>query len=79
MIASAAMSLSSVSVIGNALRLRDHLTHADIAVACGLRFLREAHEELYRTASCPALEEHGARSEALAAFQSIYQPIVNQI
>lgn len=59
--------------------LGDHLTHADIAVACALRFLREAHEEIYRALACPALEEHGARSEALPAFQAIYQPIVNNV
>jgi glutathione S-transferase len=59
--------------------LGDHLTHADIAVACALRFLGEAHEELYRALACPALEAHGARSEALAAFQAVYQPIVNNV
>jgi glutathione S-transferase len=59
--------------------LGDDLTHADIAVACALRFLREAHEEIHRAVACPALDEHGARSEALAAFQSIYQPIVNNV
>ncbi len=59
--------------------LGDDLTHADVAVACTLRFLKEAHGEIYRSLACPILEEHGSRSEALPAFQAIYQTIVNNV
>jgi glutathione S-transferase len=46
--------------------------HADIAVACVLRFLAEAHPALAPT-DCPALTEHAERCEALPEFQEIYQ------
>jgi glutathione S-transferase len=49
--------------------------HADIAVACALRFLREAHPDLFDPVSRPALERHAAECEALPAFQAIVQPL----
>lgn len=48
--------------------------HADIAVACALRFLGEALPELQDEARWPALAAHGARSEALPVFQAVVQP-----
>jgi glutathione S-transferase len=51
--------------------LGERLGHADIAVACVLRFLGEAHPAL--AASHPALTAHAARCEALPEFQEIYQ------
>lgn len=50
------------------------LTHADIAVACILRFLQDSLADLYDPARYPALAAHAARAEALAVFQDIFQP-----
>lgn len=49
--------------------------HADIAVACALRFLGDVHGMLDR-ARYPALAAHAARCEALPVFQEISQPFV---
>ena len=49
--------------------------HADIAVACALRFTREAHPALFDPARHPALSAHAARCEALPAFAEIVQPL----
>jgi glutathione S-transferase len=50
------------------------LSHADIAVACVLRFTREAQPELIDNARWPALTAHSARCEALPPFREIAQP-----
>lgn len=50
--------------------------HADIAVACALRFIGEAHPDLMRMAQYPALANHARRLEALPAFQAIVQPFI---
>jgi len=52
----------------------DAIGHADIAVACALRFTREAHPGLLDDARTPALAAHAARCEALDAFRVIAQP-----
>jgi glutathione S-transferase len=49
--------------------------HADIAVACVLRFTGEAHPQLLDAARFPALTAHAARCEALPAFREIMQPL----
>jgi len=49
--------------------------HADIAVACAIRFTREAHPGLFDPARWPALERHAARMEALDPFRRIVQPL----
>ena len=49
--------------------------HADIAVACALRFTGEAHPGLFDAARYPALKAHAARCEALPVFQEIVQPL----
>ena len=49
--------------------------HADIAVACVLRFTGEAHPALLSAARYPALSAHAARCEALPPFQEIVQPL----
>jgi glutathione S-transferase len=49
--------------------------HADIAVACVLRFTGEAHPALLSVARYPALSAHAARCEALPPFQEIVQPL----
>jgi glutathione S-transferase len=49
--------------------------HADVAVACALRFTTEAHPHLFDAARYPALAAHGARCEALPPFREIVQPL----
>ena len=49
--------------------------HADIAVACVLRFAGEAHPALFPAARYPELATHCARCEALPAFAEIMQPL----
>ena len=49
------------------------LGHADIAVACALRFTREAHPGIFDERRWPRLAEHAARCEALEAFRAINQ------
>jgi glutathione S-transferase len=49
--------------------------HADIAVACVLRFTGEAHPGLFSGARYPALSAHAERCEALPPFQEIVQPL----
>jgi glutathione S-transferase len=50
--------------------------HADIAVACALRFLRDAHPTLFDPARLLALARHAATCEALPAFQSVTQRFI---
>jgi glutathione S-transferase len=52
------------------------LGHADIALACALRFLADAHPGLVDMKAYPALSAHAARCEALAVFQAIAQPFI---
>jgi glutathione S-transferase len=58
--------------------LGDNPSHADIAVACTLRFLGEAHPTLFRPAASPALAAHAARCEELAEMRENQQPLVVQ-
>jgi glutathione S-transferase len=55
--------------------LGDRIGHADIAVACVVRFTREAHPQLFDAARYPALAAHADRCEALASFKDIVQPL----
>ncbi|WP_421592479.1 glutathione S-transferase family protein [Shinella sp. M27] len=52
------------------------ITHADIAVACAWRHMREAHPGLIDPAAYPALANHCAGMEALPVFQEISQPFI---
>jgi glutathione S-transferase len=52
----------------------DKIGHADIAVACVLRFTREAHPAVFDARHWHALAAHAARCEALPPFQDIAQP-----
>jgi glutathione S-transferase len=52
------------------------INHADIAVACALRFIGEAHPGTVDLTAFPALAAHAARCEALAVFQEISQPFI---
>jgi glutathione S-transferase len=49
--------------------------HADIAVACALRFTAEAHAGVFDDVRHPALAAHAARCEALPLFAEIVQPL----
>jgi len=53
----------------------ERIGHADIAVACVLRFTSEAHRQLFSAARYPALAAHAAQCEALPPFQEIAQPL----
>jgi glutathione S-transferase len=53
----------------------ERIGHADIAVACVLRFTGEAHPALLDAARYPALTKHAARCEALPVFTEIVQPL----
>jgi glutathione S-transferase len=48
--------------------------HADIAVGCVLRFVGEAHPEVFDATRWPGLAAHAARCEALPAFQAVSKP-----
>jgi glutathione S-transferase len=52
----------------------DAIGHADIAVACALRFAREALPALFTQTRWPTLIAHGDRCETLPAFKAIVQP-----
>ena len=52
----------------------DAIGHADIAVACVIRFTREAHPGVFDARRWPALAAHAERCEALPPFQEIAQP-----
>ena len=54
----------------------DAVGHADIAVACALRFMSDAHPQLMSDKPRPALSALTARCEALAVFQEISQPFL---
>jgi glutathione S-transferase len=53
----------------------ERVGHADIAVACVLRFVAEAHPNLFHATHYPALAAHAARCEALPVFAEIAQPL----
>ena len=50
------------------------LSHADIAVACVLRFLTDSSPGAFDLASFPALAPHSAGCESMAVFRKISQP-----
>jgi glutathione S-transferase len=54
----------------------DRIGHVDIAVACMLRFLTEAHPGLVNMADVPALKAHAERLEALAVFKAVQQAFI---
>ena len=53
----------------------ERIGHADVAVACVVRFTGEAHAALFDAARYPALAAHSARCEALPPFNEIVQPL----
>ncbi len=54
----------------------DAIGHADVAVACALRFTWEAHAGLFDEVRWSALAAHAATCEALTPFQEIVQPFL---
>lgn len=50
--------------------------HADIAAACALRFVRDAHAGVFSEAHFPALTAHAKRCEALPVFAEISQAFI---
>jgi glutathione S-transferase len=50
------------------------IAHADIAVACALRFVREAHPGLFEEQRWPALASHATLCESRDEFRDIAQP-----
>lgn len=54
----------------------DRIGHADIAVACALRFVGEVHPGVFDDARSPALAAHAARCEALPPFPEVTQPFL---
>jgi len=50
------------------------LNHADIAVGCVLRLLREAHPEVFDAARWPALAAHSQACEAHPDFAAVVAP-----
>lgn len=54
----------------------ENLGHADIATACVLRFVSEAHPGVIDSSVIPALAALADRCEALPVFQHIRQPFV---
>lgn len=53
----------------------DTLSHADIAVACNIRFVGEAHPDLLAEANCPKLKAGAERCESLPVFQDTSSPL----
>lgn len=51
----------------------DRIGHADIAVACALRFISEAHPDLFDRKAWPALSAHASKCEALSVFENVSQ------
>ena len=43
--------------------------HADVAVACAVRFLSEAHPKIFEGGHWPCLQNHSARCEELESFK----------
>lgn len=54
----------------------ENLGHADIATACVLRFIGEAHPGVIDRATIPALAALADRCEAMPVFQTICQPFI---
>jgi glutathione S-transferase len=56
--------------------LGEAMSHADIAVACALRFTKEGHPGLFDPTRAPSLAAHADRCEAMDLFRAISQPLV---
>jgi glutathione S-transferase len=54
----------------------DRVSHADIAVACVLRFVSDAHGTTVSLKDMPALRAHCARLEELPVFKTVMQTFI---
>ena len=54
----------------------DRMGHADIAVACALRFVSDAHGALFDLGQWPDLAAHMATCEAMEVFRAVSQPFI---
>ena len=54
----------------------DKIGHADVIVACALRFASDAHSKWFDIQVWPALAAHIGRCEALPVFREIAQPFI---
>jgi glutathione S-transferase len=54
-------------------------SHADIAVACALRFVGEAHPSLWTARDYPAIAADAHRCESIVTFQRCVQPLRVQV
>jgi glutathione S-transferase len=61
---------------GDPYYLGPKLSHADVAVTCMWRFLRDAHPSSALAGRFPRLEGLASRCEALEVFQAIQQPLI---
>lgn len=52
------------------------MSHADIALACALRFVMEGHPGEFDQPARPRIAAIAARCEALQVFQEIQQPLI---
>ena len=59
--------------------LGDALSHADIAVACALCHMREAHPDVFDAKRWPRITAHAQQADELDDFKAIYQPFVVQL
>ncbi|CAN1565478.1 Gst Glutathione S-transferase [Rhabdaerophilaceae bacterium] len=54
----------------------DVMGHADIALACVLRFLSDVHPDVIAASTCPLLLKDAAALEAMPVLQKISQPFI---
>lgn len=52
------------------------LTHADITVGCALRFVSDAHGQIFDLTQWPALAAHSAQCEQLTEFRAHQQAFI---
>jgi glutathione S-transferase len=67
---------SEMAAASSQARFGERISHADIAIACVLRFVGEAHAGRFPLAARPALAAHAERFEAMEVFREIYQPFI---
>ena len=61
---------------GSVYWMGEGIGHADIITTCAIRFVREAHGDLFDAKRWPRLSALADRCEALAPFQAIVQPLI---
>jgi glutathione S-transferase len=54
----------------------DRISHADIALACTMRFLTDVHDTIFSLSRYPAIQRHAEYFEAMPIFQEISQPFL---